>query len=341
VVVTMKDIAREAKVSRPTVSMILNGRDSEVRISEETRKRVLETARVLDYRRNEIARSMVTGKTNFIGFMDAEITTEYTAKTLSGAVDEAEKHKYFMKIFPYHHKELFKGIVDSALEQRPAGIICRSLDEELLEYLHSECVRFDIPLVVIGSGFFHDWGIRVATDDLAGAELAVRHLIDLGHRRIAHVSLERGRGFVEARREGYIRAMSNAGLKTPDEYFMHEEKLDCIETRIGGLFSGKNSPSAIFCSSDSVAMVILRSLRKTGLSVPGDVSVVGYADLEMARLADPPLSTVTEPFKEVGRTAIKALISEIESKEKVSFCREIRIMLDVKLAARESSAPLK
>lgn len=338
-VVTMKDIAQKAKVSRPTVSVILNGRDSHIRISKKTRDHVLQIASSLNYRRNQIAHAMVTGKTNFIGFMDEDIINEYTSETLSGAVNEASKHKYFIKIFPYYNKKFFKDIVNSIIEQRPAGIICRSLNEDLLEYLHLECVKFNVPVAIVGSGFFHGWGIRVATDDTVGAALAVNHLIDLGHKKIAHAGFTRGRGFVEMRCQGYINAMTNAGLAIPDEYFIYGAKLHDIEKRIGELAIRKNRPSAIFCTTDYIAMVVLRSLRKANLRVPQDVSIVGYADLKTSKLVDPPLSTIAEPFKEVGKIAVSELIAEIEKKEKGSFNTEVRKMLDVKLIVRASSTP--
>ena len=124
--ITMMDIARKAKVSRPTVSFVLNGRASQIKISDKTKQLVLETSKKLGYRRNEIARFMVTGKTNFIGFI-GDLSFEYCAMVLKGVVEKAESLQYYVKIFSHLDPDCFEENLNTIIEQRPAGIIFRTL----------------------------------------------------------------------------------------------------------------------------------------------------------------------------------------------------------------------
>lgn len=334
--VTMKDIAKEANVSRPTVSLILNGHSDSLRISEETKTKVLEVAERLGYRRNEVVRSMIKGKTNFIGFIGESIEQEYTGKILSEIITGAQKDNYFVKVFPYGASENLDETARRIIEQRPAGLICHSLPEENLKYIFNECKTFGCPIVIIGSNFPHNWGIRIAANDIQGAELAVNHLIELGHKKIAHVGNIRGRGYVEERRQGYLNALQQANIEIPESY-MIQDKAEHLDNKIGKLLSSKDRPTAIFCDSDHFAMIAMRQARKNGLRVPEDFSIVGYANFYSSKFTDPPLTSVAEPYEDIGRKALKYLINEINSTKKISFESEIDETVNVKLVMRKST----
>lgn len=335
--VTMKDIAIEANVSRPTVSMVLNGKKDGIRISDATRKRVLLASQRLGYRRNEIARSMVMGRTNFIGFI-GDITYEYSSETLAGVVESAESRGFYVKVFSNITADSFEEKIGKVIEQRPAGVIFRSLSETQYERVSELCFSHNTPFAVVGSSFPGPKGIRVTTDDEAGAISAVEHLVSLGHSRIAFVSADRASGYVESRRAGFFKGMECAGLSVPEEYVIHNEESDLIEGLILELLALKEPPSAIFCSSDYFAMLVKRAAGKTGLNVPKDLSVVGYGNLGFAKFADPPLTTVSEPYTEMGGVAAGILIDEIEKHVKPSFESQIERKLDVELVVRGSTA---
>lgn len=338
--VTMMDIARKAKVSRPTVSLILNGRETQVRISESTRQRVLDVSKSLGYRRNEIARSMVTGKSNFIGFT-GDISHEYCSMMLKGIVEKAEFRKYYVKIFSDPDPDKFETNVNTIIEQRPAGIIFRSLSKKNYEFISRECRLYEIPFAIAGSSFPGNCGIRVSTADDKGAAMAVKHLIKLGHKRIAHISGDRISGYVELRRAGFLAQMKKMQLDVPENYFIHSDKIEVIEKSAVDLLSTKNRPTAIFCASDHFAMVVIRAARRVGLSVPEDISVIGFANMNLSKLADPPLTTIAEPFIELGQTVADELINEIEKDDKISLSKQIEKELDVKLIIRDSTGPVK
>lgn len=339
--ITMKDIAKAAKVSRPTVSLVLNGRETQVRISEETKKKVLEAAEALGYRRNEIARSMMTGKTNIIGFLDESISPEYVARTLDGLVAAADSKKYFIKVFSYRQREHIEATVRRAVEQRPDGMICRSLPEEYLKHVLQECNALNIPVAIIGSSFPHTCGVRVSTNDRQGAELAVQHLIDLGHEKIGYLAGARGSEYVETRLAGFETALNKAGIEVNDRFVITEESPEEKDNALSDLFSSKDRPTAFFCASDIFAMICMRVARRFDLKVPEDLSIVGYADMEVAQLADPPLTTIAEPFEKVGDAVLSLLVQEIDSKQKLSFKKEISEELDVELVVRQSTCRAK
>lgn len=336
--VTMKDIAKAAKVSRPTVSLVLNGHSTQIRISNETKKLVEETAERLGYRRNEIARSMVTGKTNCIGYVDSDIVSEYSSRMLSGIIQECNAENYFVKIFPYYEKAYFEDAVKRIIEQRPAGLICRSLSEEMLECLRKEALTLGIPIAVTGSSFPHAWGIRIVTDDEEGAALATKHLIGQGHERIAHVSLSGKRGFAELRKVGFLKTMSNSHLQVSPDYMVLLKNINESEKLIGKLFDLPEAPTAIFCATDDIAAIAIRAAMKKGLKVPGDVSIAGFADMRISTLTAPPLTTVSEPFDEIGKIAAAELIREIERPNKRYFSKNMEKKIDLKLIIRNSTS---
>ncbi|OGV55975.1 MAG: hypothetical protein A2017_07870 [Lentisphaerae bacterium GWF2_44_16] len=335
--VTMKDIAKAAKVSRPTVSIVLNGRSTQIRISDETKKIVEETAERLGYRRNDIARSMVTGKTNCIGFVDSDIVSEYSSRILSGIIKECNEKNYFVKIFPYYEEVYFKDVVKRIIEQRPAGLICRSLSEEMLECLRKEAFNLGIPIAVTGSSFPHDWGIRIVTDDEDGASQATKHLIDLGHKHIAHVNFSWKRGFAELRKSGFLKTMASYSLKVTPNHIVLLKNINKAEELIGKLFDLPEIPTAIFCATDEIAAIAIRAARKKRLNVPDDISITGFADMKISRLTDPSLTTVSEPFDKIGKIAADELIKEIERPSKRYFSKAMEKKIDLKLIIRNST----
>ena len=335
--VTMKDIALEAGVSRPTVSLILNGRGTGLRISDATRLRVHETAERLGYRPNELARAMITGKSNFIACVVSGLSWEYESRTLAGVVEEAERHNFFVKVVCVQEGEDIVALTRRLVGQRPAGLVYRDMCEDRFPLVMEECYNQGIPMALAGNSLPHARGVRVGIDDAKGAELATEHLLGLGHRDIAF-----GSGVLEApyatlRHRGFVAAMAHRGLKAPESRLVMREKLSESERLYGELFSSK-PPTAIFCAGDIFAVLAVRAARRAGLRVPEDLSVVGYADMIMASFCDPSLTTIAEPFEQIGRAATALLFEEIGRKEKLSFSRELHQELPVKLVVRESTA---
>lgn len=336
--VTMKDIALEAGVSRPTVSLILSGRGTGLRISDATRDRVKEAAERLGYRPNELARAMITGKSNFIACVAGDLSWEYDSRVLAGVVDEAERHNFFVKVVTAPDGGDIAELTRRIVGQRPAGLVCRDMPEAAFPAVMAECRNQGIPLALAGNSFPHDCGIRVGTDDVRGAEEATGHLLGLGHRDIAFASGVLGSAYASLRHRGFMAAMLRQGLEAPEGRFVLRDKLSDAMIALAEHFTLPTPPTAIFCASDNYAMLAVRAARRVGMRVPEDLSVVGYADMRMAWFCDPPLTTVAEPFEELGRAATALLFEEIVSQEKLSFSRELHQELPVKLVIRESTA---
>jgi DNA-binding LacI/PurR family transcriptional regulator len=338
--ITMRDIAAAAGVSRSTVSFALSGRKLENGdIPAKTRKRIIAAAKKLGYRKNAIAQSMITGKSNFIIFASSEgLSWEYESRTLAGAVEEAQRRGCFVKITTFSQRDVFSRVAAKIAEQRPAGVLFRSLSDEMFTVAVNEFHRHGIPFATAGDTSPHPAGIRVSSDDIKGAEEAVEHLLSLDHRDIAFAAPNLVSGYSTRRYQGFLNVMRELRIKTPRNKILlsgYPEKLELMMLR---LFSSADRPSAIFCAGDNHAMSAVRACRRAGLRVPDDLSVVGYADMIMASFCDPPLTTVKEPFELIGGTACAMLLSEIESGDKKSFVLELSRELPVKLIVRESTA---
>jgi DNA-binding LacI/PurR family transcriptional regulator len=337
--VTMKEIAAHVGVSQPTVSVVLNNKSSIVRISTVTRKRIEDAAKELGYHRNAIARSMVTGRTNFIGYLNINISSEFATRILDGIMRECDQRDFFVKIFPFYQDANFEAVASRMFEQRPAGLICRSITKEMMDYLKVEARKLNIPVAFTGSTFPSDWGIRVGTVDREGVFAGVNHLLEKGHKRIAVVNLDYRRAFTRFRQDYFLEAMQNAGLKVPDQYLVTLSRdQGQTEERVKQLMELPEPPTALFCiAGDAIAAQALRALRKKNLRVPEDVSVMGYSGITISRFVDPPLTTIFEPFEEIGRTAAKQLIDEICRTERISLIKEQKIEIPSQLVIGEST----
>lgn len=336
--ITMKEIAAHVGVSQPTVSVVLNNKASVVRISKDTRERIKDAAKELGYHRNAIARSMVTGKTNFIGYLDINISSEVAVKILDGIIRECNRRDFFVKITPYYQDINFETVVNRTIEQRPAGLICRSITRKMMDYLQAEAQKLNIPVAVTGTTFPGTWGIRVGTVDEQGVFAGVRHLLEKGHKRIAVLNLDSGRAFALFRQECFRTAMLKAGLEVPGQYFVMMSDYLETEKRVAGLMELPEPPTALFCvAGDVVAALALRALKRKKLRVPEDVSVIGYSNISVSRLVDPSLTTISEPFAEIGMVTARELIDEIDRTERLSFTTERKIEIPSQLIIREST----
>lgn len=337
---TMRDVAQEAGVSRTTVSFVLNGpNEQSMRIAEDTRRRVLEVAESMGYKRNDLVRAVVSGKSRMIGFLGFSARFESAARMLESALDEAERSGYTIKVLRFQEEPLGQATIEQCVQLRLAGVIALFPGERNLESLRREMQRYEIPFAVLDSSLPHSWGIRVVSDDTPGVELAVEHLAALGHRRITFLSGDANSPLSMMREAGYRNAMSRLGLASDVEhtFWRPEGEKQAIAKFME---RPEGHPTAILCWDDKVAMIVVRALRERGLRVPDDVSVVGFADLTVAELCDPPLTTVAQPFEEMGQVVVQQLIGRIESKSGASVAEPLERLLPTRLVVRQSTGPV-
>jgi DNA-binding LacI/PurR family transcriptional regulator len=342
--ITMRDISVRAGVSRSTVSFVLNGKHSAMGVNEETRKRVLQTAEELGYRRNELARAVVTGKNRVFGFVvrSQMLESEVVARVLAGVMDEAEANHFAVQMIRLSG-ENDEEIIRRCVELRPTGVLGIFVDPRKLQHLQQEMARFKIPVAVLDSTPPLEGGSRILSNDIEGCRQAISHLTSLGHKRIAFIGGDPKTVVSQLREEGYRRAMGEQGLDIPEGflemgYWDQTQITDATRRLFRDL---PVTPSAVFCADDKTAMVACRTIRQFGLSIPDDVSVVGFANLIMANYNDPPLTTIAQPFHEMGRSAVRRLLcltEKVDQGEDISATYDEEL-LPTQLLVRQSTAP--
>lgn len=330
--ITMSDIASRAGVSRTAVSAVLNGGSLEnVRLAVETRRRILQAAEELGYRRNQLARAVALGKTGMIGYLVDEPRYEPYGKIMVGALEAAEELGFTLKLLSVSGHTLAER-VRQCTELRLSGLVARVAGDKHL--LFEEANHARIPVVTVDEGIPHPFGTRITSDDAPGIGNVLEHLTQLGHRKIGFI----GSGFPglyptpentgdigTAREELFRRAMAERKLELPEGYvtrettmvFGHaaESAIDDSSARAATdalLSHPAGRPTAIFCWRDETAIFAIQQCRRQGLRVPEDISVVGFSDISAARLFEPSLSTVQTPLESIGRLAVQRLAQRMD-----------------------------
>jgi LacI family transcriptional regulator len=316
--ITISDVAAKAGVSRATVSYVLNERNTSVRISEDTRQRVLSSASELGYRRNELARAVTTGKNPMLGFWVMQSNREPVVRVLAGAMKEADANDYFIKMIGFDNSALDSRTIERCMEWRLAGIIAIHAPETI-GALMPEIVRTGIPFVTVDSQQPPEGCLNIEADNIGGMRAIVNHLVEMGHRRIAFLGGQREQDdtISGARERGYRATMQEFGLSRfcnvdygdwRAEFSDWENSLTAAAAR--RLLHLEPRPTAIACASDHMAMIVMRLADDIGLSVPHQLSVTGFDDIAVATLYNPPLTTVAQPFEQIGRAAVRHLLGK-------------------------------
>ncbi|WP_425987256.1 LacI family DNA-binding transcriptional regulator [Ensifer sp. R-19] len=332
----IKDIAERAGVSVATVSRALSGSSL---VTDETRKRIHELARELNYRPNVSARNLRTRRSMSVLLVVRDVGNPFYLEILKGVEATARAAGYAVLMGntendPDREVEYFNMLRDGHAD----GMIL--MTGKLPEPQPGESAAVShLPIVVAlemieTAGFPH-----VQVDNSAAARSAVDHLIALGHRRIAHIAGPLPEVMAMHRRDGYRAAMAAAGLPIPEGYEVRGDYLlESGEACVAELFALPEPPSAIFVANDEMAYGAIHALRRLGLDVPGDVSVVGFDDLYLSKAFYPPLTTVSQPRTDIGRTAMSLLL-DILSGDDVAAAPAV--VLPTALNIRGSTAPPK
>lgn len=302
---TIRDVAARAGVSKSLVSLVMQGSP---RVSEESRGAVLAAAGELGYRPNAAARSLVRQRSGVIGCILADLHNPFFADVADGIEEAAVLAGYRALLSSgFLDPDREAVAVDTLLRLRVDGLIMLGMMmdvEEVFEAAHR------VPTVLVGKRTDSAHLDSVRDDDRAGAEAVVDHLVELGHRDIAHIHAGEAAGAI-GRREGYERAMRRHGL---------EARIRLIPgafTETGGYsamldaVAAGDPPTAVFVANDFAAVGALDAIEEAGLAVPGDVSVVGYDNLSLAHLHRISLTTVDQPRAEMGRIAVRLLLERL------------------------------
>lgn len=298
--VTMSQIAEHLGLTRQTVSAVMNNRYKPLRISEETATRVREAADHFGYLRNHLALAVRTGQNNVIGCLLSGLASEWVSLTLSGLLAEASPAGYLVKIEEVEGDASGTAGLNRLIEQRVAALFCCNFTpSKTVEDLFARTVRqykvATVACISKHSLFAH----HISSDDFAGCELAVDHLWKLGHRRIAHL----GASIDKIRMDGYLAAMNRRHAKILPSFVVDTDwNPGKAVSAIAHLLSlEKLRPTAIFCANDTLAALVIREARHRGLRVPEDLSVIGFSGSSLCASIDPPLTSISQPFREMGQ----------------------------------------
>lgn len=301
---TIHDVAQDAGVSPTTVSRYLNNR---IELPPATSARIDAAILKFDYRPNVIAKRLSTGRTEAIGLVTPDIREPFFSTLASAVEDEADRHGYTIFMSSSRSDRAREIAAIERLHDRHVdGLIMmtNTPDDGTLAHLIGKrrnvvLVDEDIPGVSVP---------RVFVENEAGAHAATRHLIEAGHRRIAYLGGPVGLFSVEERKHGYLRAMREAGLDIPEDLMRFGSfSLDFARQCVREVLKTKRPPTAIFASSDSLAIGSITELRALNLAIPGDISLVGFDDLPITELLQPPLTAVRQPIEALGRHGFQAL----------------------------------
>lgn len=326
---TILDIAARAGVSKSLVSLVLRDSPS---VSEAKRQAVLAAAAELGYRPNAVARSLVRRRTNMLGVMLSDFHNTFFADVLDGIESRAGEDGYRALVNTGHRTATGEAdAIDALLELRTDGLILAAPVLEAKRIL--EAAR-TVPTVLVSRALSGAAVDSVTSDDAAGAALAVDHLVELGHRDIAHVDGGNGAG-ADGRRSGYLQAMERHGLAGRARVAAGSYTEEGGAAGVAELLGHGPRPTAIFAANDLAAVGALDALGRMGLSVPADMALVGYDNTSLAALRHIDLTTVEQPRREMGRTAAMLLLERLERRRTAVR----RVVMAPALVARGSTAP--
>lgn len=342
--VNLRTLADYLELSQTTISLVLNDSPSAKSIPQETRDRVIEAARRLNYRPNYFARSLRQSKSMSVGVMAPDLSEGYFTRVMSGVVAELTAAHYFYFTACHDWKR-------NLIEKYPHMLVERAVDGFLFLNTNTEGISVPVPVVSISGHTAAPNVTNIVLDHNLAVRQALSHLHSLGHRRIAFMrgphaipdSEYRWHGIEQAARELSIKLDTSLVVRLDTESWSMKAGQHPMAPEIGykpmqALLEKTRDFTAIFCFNDIAAIGAVRALKDAGLSVPNDVSVVGFDDILSAAYSIPSLTTVRQPLTEMGRHGAQVLLERIANRDK-EYPPEI--VMAPELVVRESTGPAK
>lgn len=331
--VSMKDVARQARVSVGTVSNVLNRPDV---VAPETRERVRAAIAQLGYVRSESARQLRAGRSRIIALLVLDMANPFFVDVASGVERAARQCGLGVMLCNSAQSSSEEAEYLSLFaEQQVRGVLITPADMtgRRLEDFRAR----GIPMVFVDRVLNSAEGCSVSVDDITGGALATRHLLERGHDSLVYVSGPMFLTQCQERRTGALRALHEAGLPESALGHVETERMDVNAGLDAGarLLGMSPRPTAVFCANDLLALGVFQALYGAGLNVPHDVALVGYDDIEYATAAAVPLTSVRRPAQRMGQTAAELLIEE--SGEWARLHEHRRIVLQPELVVRAST----
>ncbi|MDD2306422.1 MAG: LacI family DNA-binding transcriptional regulator [Prolixibacteraceae bacterium] len=331
--ITIKDIARILGISPSTVSRALKDHPD---INTDTKKAVNELASKLKYQPNAVALSLKNSRSNTIGVIIPEIVHYFFSSVISGIEDVASQ-KGFTVIICQSNESYLREVANARTLQshRVDGILV-SISKETHSFDHFENLQdVGIPLVFFDRIASEVKADQVVIDDIDASYNATRHLIETGCKRIAHFAGPQGLIIGRDRLQGYINALTEAGLPIDNRLIIEADTFEKARNAVGQMLDAGNVPDGIFAVNDMTAIGAMQTIQKRGYKIPHQISIVGFSDGYLSGITDPHLSSVDQHGYEMGTTAAEMLFHRILSDE-VEYVPEVKV-LKADLIVRGSS----
>ncbi|WP_158751804.1 LacI family DNA-binding transcriptional regulator [Acidobacterium sp. S8] len=331
--INLKQLASILQLSQTTVSLVLNNSPAAKSIPAHTRERVFQAARKFHYRPNYFARSLRRNRSMSIGVIAPDLSEGYFTMVMNGVEEFLIRAQYFyFTASHYWNMEL--------MQEYPRLLVERAVDGFLLLNTPSE-IRSPLPTVAVSAHNNSPGVTNVVLDHLKGAELALRHLYELGHRKMAFVKGPNIIPDTEYRWRSILEVARELGIEMQTDHCIQLDA-DSWSPEVGygpmrDLLARTRDFTAIFCFNDISAIGVIRAIYDAGLTVPGDISVVGFDDIMSAAYHQPSLTTVRQPLREMGRQGAQVLL-EMIAQPSNQFPEEI--VMQPELIVRESTGPV-
>jgi DNA-binding LacI/PurR family transcriptional regulator len=330
---SIKDIARLARVSHPTVSRALQNSPL---VNPATAAKIRKIAEAAGYRPSAVARGLVTRRTRTVGLVVTTVADPFAGEVACGIEQAANDHGYAVFLADSNcAAERERKVVQELAERRVDGIIVTSsrVGSDYLPML----AQLNVPMVLVNDQYPGEFvhSVMIANED--GSRAATEHLIELGHRRIAYVGDRSGYQTDTERLKGYKQALASAGIEFASELaVLGDGRPEGALAAVDGLLRLADPPTAVCCYNDMTALGAMRSIRARGLRVPDDVSVTGFDDLFFAEYLEPALTTVRQPMRRMGEMAMENLLKLMSGEESVA-----QVKVEAELIVRGSTGKVR
>ena len=328
----LKDIAENLNVSKTAVSLVLNNKGDENKISPDTQQRILSYAKKHNYVPNQLARGLSRGKSETIGLIVPNISDTFYAH-VAGCVERKAKELGYTVIFSSSHEDADKEreLIHSMVNRQVEGLIIGSTQKNQKEIQSLKSTEF--PFVLIDRHYPDFDTDSVIIDNFEGARTATEHLIKLGRKRIGFITLKPKLEAMRQRLLGYEHAVASTGLeKFVKELDPHKYKTE-METALKDLWKFPNSVDAIVFSTHYLTALGLRELKRLGVKIPREVAIVSFDQLDAFDLVEPPITSIVQPVEDIGNLAAQVLISKIKGEP---IPNNVSRVLSTRLAIRKS-----
>lgn len=309
---TLKEVAKLAGVDPSIVSRVVN-KDPALNIKAETRARILEAVEELNYRPNLAARNLKKNETKLLGMIIPDFSNPVYASIIHGAEDQAALEGYDLLVYSMKQKGLEKKYFSHLLEGRIDGLLIANSESDKKDIL--ELKQKNKPFVLVNR-YVPGINDYVILDDVNGGKLATKHLAELGHKRIAHISGPLYTGTGLSRVQGYREGLREEQIEFIPGYLQESEySVEGGYKAAQVLLDLPAPPTAIFAANILICLGAMKAIYDRGLSIPSDISIIGFHDVLFASSLFPSLTTVKMPLYEMGRESVSKLIKRIQGKD--------------------------